>query len=60
MKDHTMTLPGKTLRAKSLILIPLLALMAVSGCETFKGAGRDLQGAGRTVTTGAAEVQAEL
>jgi predicted small secreted protein len=60
MKDHTMPLPAKTLRAKSMILIPLLAVMALAGCETFKGAGRDLQGAGSTVTTTAAEVQADL
>jgi predicted small secreted protein len=60
MKDHTMTLPAKTLRAKSMILIPLLAVMAVAGCETFKGAGRDISGAGRTVTTGAAQVQNDL
>ena len=50
MKDDPMTLLSKT----------LLAVLATAGCETFKGAGRDLQGAGSTVTTTAAEVQADL
>jgi predicted small secreted protein len=60
MKDDPMTLLSKTLLAKPMILIPLLAVLATAGCETFKGAGRDLQGAGSTVTTTAAEVQADL
>jgi predicted small secreted protein len=42
------------------ILIPLLAVMALTACETVKGAGRDIQGAGAVVTQGAAEVQSEL
>lgn len=44
-------------------LTPLLALLAVlstAACETVKGAGRDLQGAGRVVTSEAAEVQNDL
>jgi predicted small secreted protein len=55
-----MTLLSKTLLAKPMILIPLLAVLATAGCETFKGAGRDISGAGRTVTTGAAQVQNDL
>lgn len=31
-------------------LLPLLALMAVSACETMKGAGRDIETAGQFVT----------
>jgi predicted small secreted protein len=60
MKDHTMTLRSKTLLAKPLILLPLLALLGTAGCETFKGAGRDISGAGQTVTSGAIEVQNDL
>jgi predicted small secreted protein len=42
------------------ILIPLIAVLTLAACETVKGAGRDIQGAGAVVTQGAAEVQAEL
>ncbi len=31
-------------------LLPLLALMAVSACETMKGAGRDIENAGQIIT----------
>jgi len=41
-------------------LIALLAVFALSACETFKGVGRDVEDAGQAVTTGAAEVQQEL
>jgi predicted small secreted protein len=41
-------------------LIALLAIMALTACETVKGVGRDVQDAGQAVTTGAAEVQSEL
>ena len=64
MKDHIMTLRSKPLPkpllAKPLILLPLLALLGTAGCETFKGAGRDISGAGQTVTSGAIEVQNDL
>lgn len=60
MKDHIMTLRSKPRLAKPLILLPLLALLGTAGCETFKGAGRDISGAGRTVTSGAIEVQNDL
>ncbi|MFN3825794.1 MAG: entericidin EcnAB [Pseudorhodobacter sp.] len=42
------------------ILIPLLAVLSTAACETVKGVGRDVQGAGAVVTQGAAEVQSEL
>jgi entericidin B len=41
-------------------LLPLLALMALSACETIAGAGRDLQGAGEVITDEAQETQAEI
>ena len=41
-------------------LIALLAVLAVSGCETVKGLGRDVQTGGQAVTSGAAQVQNEL
>lgn len=43
-----------------LFLLPLLALLAVSGCNTIKGVGRDVQQGGETITQGATEVQNEL
>ena len=42
------------------ILIPLLAVLTTAACETVKGVGRDVQGAGAVVTQGAAEVQEDL
>ncbi|MBC7739460.1 MAG: entericidin A/B family lipoprotein [Candidatus Saccharibacteria bacterium] len=38
-------------------LIALLALLALTACETMKGMGQDVQGAGQAVTQGAAEAQ---
>lgn len=42
------------------VLIPLIAVLTLAACETVKGVGRDVQGAGAVVTQGAAEVQSEL
>lgn len=42
------------------ILIPLLAVLTTAACETIKGAGRDVQGAGAVMTQGAAEVQQDM
>jgi predicted small secreted protein len=39
------------------VLLPLLALLAVSACETVEGAGRDLQTAGAVVTDEAQDAQ---
>lgn len=41
-------------------LLPLLALVALTACETVKGAGRDLETAGESLQTEAAETQAGL
>ncbi len=41
-------------------LIALIAVLGLSACETFKGMGRDVQGAGQAVSEGAAEVQEEM
>lgn len=43
-----------------LFLLPLLALLAVAGCNTIKGVGRDVQKGGETITQGATEVQNEM
>lgn len=43
-----------TLRAP---LLPLLAFLAMAACETFEGAGRDLETAGETITQEAQEAQ---
>ena len=39
------------------VLLPLFALMAVSACETVKGAGRDMQTAGAVVTSEAQQAK---
>ena len=41
-------------------LIPVLAIFALSACETVQGAGRDLENAGEAITDEAAETQAEI
>ena len=38
-------------------LLPLLALLALTACETVKGAGRDLQIGGSAITSEANKVQ---
>jgi len=42
------------------ILIPLLAVVALSACETVKGAGKDMQAAGAAVSREAAEAQQSM
>jgi predicted small secreted protein len=41
----------------SFVLLPLLAVMALSACETVKGAGRDMQTAGAVVTSEAQQAK---
>lgn len=43
---------------KFLGLGAVLAVMAVAGCETVQGAGRDMQHAGQAISQESAEVQA--
>lgn len=43
---------------KRLTLLPLLALMALSACETMQGAGRDLETVGEAITEESQDVQA--
>ncbi len=40
-------------------VLPLLALLATTACETVEGAGRDLENAGEAITEESQEVQAE-
>ncbi len=39
------------------LTLPLLALLALTACETVKGAGRDLQSAGTAISSEASEAQ---
>ena len=48
------------LSMKSAQIVALFALLAVSACETIKGAGRDISTGGQAVSTAAVEVQNEL
>ena len=41
-------------------LLALLAMMALTACETVKGMGQDVQGAGAVVTQSADEVQNDM
>ncbi len=51
---------GDIMISKSLSLLPLLALFALSACETVEGAGRDIQSAGTTVSEVAEDTQNEM
>ena len=42
---------------KYLPILPLLALMVLSACETVEGAGRDLQTAGEAITEESQDAQ---
>lgn len=42
------------------LMLPVLALMALSACETIAGAGQDLATVGSAVTGTAKNVQREL
>lgn len=48
------------MKTKFLGLGALLAVMALSACETVQGAGRDISTAGRVVQQESAEVQAGM
>lgn len=39
-------------------LLPLLAMLAVTACETVEGAGRDIGSAGNAITRESQQVQA--
>ena len=42
------------------VLLPLLALLALTACETVQGAGRDMQTAGAVVTDEAQDAQSGM
>jgi len=42
------------------LTLPLLALFALTACETVKGAGRDLQSAGAVISSEASQVQSGM
>ena len=45
---------------RMLKLTPLLALMALTACETVQGAGRDMQAAGTAVARESRDVQSGI
>lgn len=42
------------------LTLPLIALLALTACETVKGAGRDIESAGGAISSSARKVQSEL
>jgi predicted small secreted protein len=50
----------ETTMRTSIILLSLTALVAVAGCETIQGAGRDLSTVGEAVTAESQAVQDEM
>lgn len=43
-----------------LIILSALALVMLTGCETMKGVGRDVQTTGAVITDGSRQVQNDL
>ena len=43
-----------------LFILPALALMLLTGCETMKGLGRDVQTTGAVITDSSRQVQQDL
>jgi entericidin B len=42
------------------LILPLVTLFALAACETVKGAGRDIEGAGEALSSTASSVQSDL
>ncbi|MCC0065224.1 MAG: entericidin A/B family lipoprotein [Defluviimonas sp.] len=42
------------------LTLPLIALLALTACETVKGAGRDLETAGQAISSEAAAAQTDM
>ncbi|WP_392564177.1 lipoprotein [Orbus wheelerorum] len=45
---------------KKMILVFITSLIFLSGCNTIAGAGEDIEGGGKAVTTAADDVKAKL
>jgi predicted small secreted protein len=43
-----------------LFILPVLAIFLLTGCETVKGVGRDVQTTGEVITDGSRQVQNDL
>ncbi len=43
-----------------LFILPALALMLLTGCETMKGVGRDVKTTGEVITDSSRQVQQDL
>lgn len=42
----------KTMKSSSLLLIALMVAVLLSGCETIKGLGKDIENTGRNISDG--------
>jgi len=45
---------------KTLFILPVLALVLLTGCETMKGVGRDVENTGEVITDSSRQVQRDL
>lgn len=43
-----------------LFILPALALILLTGCETMKGVGRDVESTGEVITDSSSQVQQDL
>ncbi len=43
-----------------MMLLPLIALLTLTACETIEGAGRDIEGAGEAITDQSQETQGQM
>ena len=45
---------------RKIVMLPLIAMLALSACNTVKGVGRDVSTGGKAITEGAATTQRKL
>lgn len=43
-----------------MVLLPVLALMMLTACETVKGVGRDVENTGEVITDSSRQVQQDM
>ena len=43
-----------------MLILPALALILLTGCETMKGVGRDVEATGEVITDSSSQVQQDL
>ncbi len=45
---------------RTMVILPLIAILALTACNTVRGVGRDVSTGGKAISQGAAETQQKL